>query len=91
MQTFRACSCLMSPAKNFTPLVAGRPILARQPRPGVWQVHDPHSKGSGARVERLEVRKRPVADIDLQKTTLLSHQISLFLNTFPGMFEANRS
>jgi hypothetical protein len=26
-----------------------------------------------------------------KKTTLLSHQISLFLNTFPGMFEASRS
>ena len=34
-------------AKNFRPLVAGRPILARQPRPCVWRVHDPHSKGSG--------------------------------------------
>jgi len=91
MQTFRACSCLMSPAKNFTPLVAGRPILAPQPRRCLWQVHDPHSKGSGLALSASKSENGPVADIDLQKTTLLSHQIVLFLNTFPGMFEVNRS
>jgi hypothetical protein len=36
-------------------------------------------------------RTIPLADIDLHKATLLSHQISFFLNTVRGMFEASRS
>jgi hypothetical protein len=51
----------------------------------------PTQKEAGLALSASKSENGHVADIDLQKTTLLSHQIVLFLNTFPGMFEASRS